>query len=241
MSLIMLTFGTVLVVQRQTQLNSDASTIVRPRIKTVSISQGWSIFALPVVSTSPVSAKSLTESIKANGNGKYVSIYSMKSGLWKQSYLIADEDNIGEVGTDFPLQPGVGYLLYSDVATYVTFTGTLAPATTITFAQSTWYLISAAPISPFNDYVGRASDLYQSMTASGLTVNNISYIPSGSSTFTSYDPSDPKSNFIIRDDQGYMVFVANTGSWTNTIRPDISRRTFRNTINKSSIPPAMAH
>jgi hypothetical protein len=79
----------------------------------VAFAQGWSLISLPLTPTGPISASTVLAGVLQSSGGSLAAIYPLQAGRW--SAPLIQHANSAPIGTDFPLLPGQGYLLYTDV------------------------------------------------------------------------------------------------------------------------------
>jgi hypothetical protein len=96
------------------------------------LTAGWNMVGVEQPS---LKASALLAGLLQHSGGGYAAIAQMANGIWTPALIDDRQDGVGLVGQDFALQPGQGYMLYSDRATQY------APAAVATRAQA------AAPIA----------------------------------------------------------------------------------------------
>jgi hypothetical protein len=79
-----------------------------------SIDAGWNLVALTQPPGAPVQASAVLSGLLASTGGNLAALYSLKHDAWSPSLIDSTASGAGMIGTDFPLLPGTGYLLYSD-------------------------------------------------------------------------------------------------------------------------------
>jgi hypothetical protein len=98
----------------------------------VSLAAGWNLIDLPLATTTPISASTTLQGVLHSRGGSLAAIYGLSANRWSPSLIQVGTGTPS--GTDFTLQPGQGYLVYSDKIGSYLQTGTL-PAT-----QPAWTL-----------------------------------------------------------------------------------------------------
>src|SRR5581483_3208756 len=73
----------------------------------------WDLVGLTMGITTPLSASVVLANLQAATGGVLNAVYALTNSQWTPS-LIDDKGSV--TGRDFVLQPGVGYLLYTDTA-----------------------------------------------------------------------------------------------------------------------------
>jgi hypothetical protein len=87
------------------------------------IQAGWNLISLPLTPSTTLYASDVLATLVAQTGGfAEISVYS--GGQWSQYMYDDATDGAGLGGTDFQLQTGQGYALYSDKAGSISFTGT---------------------------------------------------------------------------------------------------------------------
>jgi hypothetical protein len=112
----------------------------------VSVAAGWNLIDLPLASTTPFSASTILKGVLQQSGGALAAIYGLSAGRWSPSLI--QRGSSAPIGTDFPLQPGAGYLFYSDRAGSYLQSGTLPatqPAWTLTRG---WNLVGSSLGAP---------------------------------------------------------------------------------------------
>jgi RHS repeat-associated protein len=90
----------------------------------IQFQRGWNLISLPVAPTSPLSAAGFLTDVVAATHGHLAALYALVNNGWSAPVL----DIAGHLSpTDFPLQVGTGYLLYSDAQGSVTLSGAVPP------------------------------------------------------------------------------------------------------------------
>lgn len=81
----------------------------------MSVQAGWNLIALPFVPDASVHASAVLSAVLAATEGGYAELGSYSKGTWKDFWYDDSTDQLGSGGsTDFTLQMGVGYALFSD-------------------------------------------------------------------------------------------------------------------------------
>jgi hypothetical protein len=100
---------------------------------TIQVQPGWNLVSIPLTPTVTLSASTVLTSVLRASGGSLVAIYGLTNNQWSP-YRIDQRGT--QIGNDFPLRVGQGYLLYSDRAASYTERGS-APAGT-----ATWPLVA---------------------------------------------------------------------------------------------------
>jgi kumamolisin len=98
--------------------NASETGFVPVAAATWAVGAGWTLVGLPQGGGTPQASAALTQLLHSTG-GALTAIYRLSNGAWSQPLI--ERSGGGTSGTDFALQPGQGYLLYSDRAA-ATFT-----------------------------------------------------------------------------------------------------------------------
>jgi hypothetical protein len=77
------------------------------------LSPGWNLVGITVGGTGPISASTVLAGVLQSSGGNLAAIYPLQDGQW--SAPLIQHANSAPIGTDFPLLPGQGYLLYTDM------------------------------------------------------------------------------------------------------------------------------
>lgn len=88
------------------------------RTAAIAATGGWSLIDLPLTATGPVSASTILQGVLHSSAGHLAAIYGLSNGRWSPSLI--QQGSGATSGTDFALQPGQGYLLYTDTGTSYT-------------------------------------------------------------------------------------------------------------------------
>jgi RHS repeat-associated protein len=87
------------------------------------ITGGWNLITPPLIATAPLSASTVLGTLLASTGGSLAALYGLTHNAWSPSLI----DMQGRLhGVDFAVAPGSGYLLYSDRAGTLSFTGNVA-------------------------------------------------------------------------------------------------------------------
>ncbi|MGH2347403.1 MAG: hypothetical protein ACRDG4_19420, partial [Chloroflexota bacterium] len=176
---------------------------------TIPIAAGWNLITLPLAPTTPLDAQTVLTTLLAQTHGGYAEIDGYASGQWTPSLFDDLTDHLGIGGTNFTLQLGKGYALYSDTAGSISVTGTPASAQAVTLAAG-WNLVGFpdAAANPANAYDVLSTLLGQ--THGGYT--EIDSYASGQWTPSAFDdPTDHiglgGTNFAVQPGQGYALYT----------------------------------
>jgi hypothetical protein len=82
------------------------------------LNAGWNLVGVTVGATSPISASTVLQGVLQQSNGSLAAIYALSNGQWSAPVVL--RAGTSPNGTDFPLLPGLGYLLYTDMGTSYT-------------------------------------------------------------------------------------------------------------------------
>jgi hypothetical protein len=87
-----------------------------PAIQTaaVSLAAGWNLVDLPLAPTGPISASTILKGLLQSSTGHLAAIYGLSANRWSPS--LVQMGTGAPSGQDFALQPGQGYLLYTDAS-----------------------------------------------------------------------------------------------------------------------------
>ncbi len=172
---------------------SSPQTVVLP------VRAGWNLIALPL-STTTLDAWGVLSAIVSQTHG-YAAIAGLAGGQWSQ-YMYDDvADGIGAGGSDFGLQLGQGYALYSDKPGSVIVSGEAASNPPLSLAAG-WNLVGF-PSNPSTSY---------DILASVLGQTNGSYAEIDGYTRGQWGPSAfdgaglGGANFSVTSGQGYALF-----------------------------------
>jgi hypothetical protein len=193
------------------------------QIAPVSVVTGWNLIDLPITATSPVSASSVLQSVLQSSGGNLAAIYALHDGAWSQPVMLRRGSPPG--GTDFTLQPGVGYLLYSDRAGSYLQTG-IVPATqpSCTLAPG-WNLVgtSLGATSP----ISASTVLAEVLQSSGENLAAIYALRDNQWSAPLILPggSPPAgADFALLPGQGYLLYTDTATSYTPGTAPVVTRR-----------------
>ncbi len=108
---------------------------------TISLAAGWNLISLPLAPATPLDARTVLTTLFNNTHGSYAEIDRYSNGQFAPSLYDDLGDQLGIGGTNFTLQPGQGYALYTNTAGSITVTGTpISTATALPLAAG-WNLI----------------------------------------------------------------------------------------------------
>ncbi len=103
-----------------TAIVTDTPTVTNQGV-TIQLTAGWNLIALGVAPSAPVDAQTVLTTLIGKTGGGYVEIDSYSNGQFSPSLYDDPADGLGIIGTDFTLQMGHGYALYTDNAGSLTF------------------------------------------------------------------------------------------------------------------------
>jgi hypothetical protein len=104
----------------------------------IPVQAGWNLISLSLQPSSPLTAQQLLNALITSTGGNSVELFALNGGAWSTPATI--NSLLGSNGVDFTLQPGVGYLLYTDTAGNVSETG-IPPDGVSVSVQAGWNLI----------------------------------------------------------------------------------------------------
>jgi hypothetical protein len=79
------------------------------------LAAGWNLVGPSPGATGPISASTVLQGVLQRSGGNLVAIYALRNNQWSP-YLLLQRGN-APIGADFALQPGRGYLLYTEEGT----------------------------------------------------------------------------------------------------------------------------
>jgi sugar lactone lactonase YvrE len=185
----------------------SASTTVQTL--SIPIAVGWNLITLPLSPTTTLDARSVLAGLLGQTQGGYAEIDGYGNGHWTPSLFDDQTDGIGVGGTNFTLQLGCGYALYSDTAGIISITGTPASAQSPALSAG-WNLVGfpgATATSP------QADDILSTLL--GQTHGGYAEIDgysTGQFSPSAYDdPADGiglgGTNFAVQPGQGYALYT----------------------------------
>jgi photosystem II stability/assembly factor-like uncharacterized protein len=183
----------------------------------VSATTGWSLIDLPLTSTSPVSASTILQGVLQSSGGTLAAIYALHANQWSAPLML--RRGSAPSGVDFALQPGVGYLLYSNA------TGTYQQTGMIPAAQPSWTLtagwnlvgVSLGATAPIS-----ASTLLQGVLQSSggnlATIYALAVNQWSSPMILQRGSAPTGTDFILQPGQGYLLYTDTAVSYTPNTR-----------------------
>ncbi|HVA93054.1 MAG TPA: hypothetical protein VNL71_24810, partial [Chloroflexota bacterium] len=176
---------------------------------TIPIAAGWSFITLPLSPTTPLDAQTVLTSLLAQTHGGYAEIDAYAASRFSPSLYDDQTDHLGIGGTNFTLQLGHGYALYSDTAGSLSVTGSPVAAQAVTLAAG-WNLVGF-PDAATNPV--KADDFLSALLAQ--THGGYAEIDGyASSRFTPSAYDDPHdglglggTNFTVQPGQGYALYT----------------------------------
>jgi hypothetical protein len=171
----------------------------------LTVQAGWNLITLPLSPATPQDAMTVLTTLLAQTHGSYAELDSYANGQWRPS--VYDDVAGGTAGgTDFTLQLGHGYALYSDSAGSISISGTAAAAQPVSLASG-WNLVGFpdAASNPAHAY-----DILNSLlTLSGGSYAELDGYASGRWFPNAYDDhgSLGGTNFTVQAGQGYALYT----------------------------------
>ena len=218
---------------QQLSTESHASTQVDYRNISINytVNQGWNMYAFPFALPANIAAKigkpvnvmayDILSSNQVNNNSGYSEIEGLVGSQWTPSALLDNVDQIGYSGKNFPLIPGYGYALKSDVAGTIHVSGILDEAPIVENLVAGNNLIGIPVVQPGT----KASDIIFSLYRSGFSVKSVEIDELANGTvstpvWTKYSLKNPYYNdFTISNSEGYNIYVTNSGNWNQNVIP----------------------
>jgi sugar lactone lactonase YvrE len=177
---------------------------------TITLSAGWNLITLPLAPATPLDAQAVLTSLINTTHGSYAEMDGYSNGQFSPSLYDDPRDHLGIGGTNFTLQPGQGYALYTSAAGSITVAGT--PITTTTaFPLATGWNLIGFPDAGANTY--RAYDVLRALLAAthGRYVELDGYSNGRFSPSAYDDPGDGLglggTNFTVQPGQGYALYT----------------------------------
>jgi len=138
---------------------------------------------------------------------------------WNPSAFFDTPDQIGLTGKNFPLVPGYGYIMNSDVSGTIQVSGVI-PTTPITVQlQNGWNIIGI----PNGQAGSQASDVLYNLVKAGFPVADLELDQLVNGQWQKYTLGQNQYNavndFAITNAQSYALYVYTGGSWTESIYP----------------------
>jgi hypothetical protein len=178
------------------------STETADRSFSMQVTAGWNLIGLPTPSSATLSASALLQAVLQSGGGKLAALYELHDNQWSSPVVLRDG---APSGTDFTLQPGQAYLIYSD--TGGTYTGTALQSTgaPIWTLNTGWNLVSSGPGSP------SASTVLGGILTAG-TGGHLAAIYALANSQWSQPLVDQNgtlsgTGFLLQPGQGYLLYV----------------------------------
>jgi len=175
---------------------------------TYNVQPGWNLFSLPLAPSAPVSASGLLASLLSQTGGKYAEIDGFVAGHWSPIYLNDVSDGIVS-RTDFTLQLGRGYALYSDKAGSIIISGVPAGAQNVSLAAG-WSLVGFADAYGSNPPKASAvlAGLLGQTHGSYAELDGFSNGQWGPTYFNDLkDGLTGTTDFAVAAGQGYMLYT----------------------------------
>jgi subtilase family serine protease len=189
---------------------------IASQVVTISVSPGWNLITLPVAPVTPLSADTALAELMGSSHG-YAAMAGLSGSSWGASRYLDMADNVGPggSGSNFNLQVGQGYALYSDRAGRFVVTGTKVTAKTTVPLVAGWNLVGFPDLSG-NPTTGAIGMLTALLGSSGVRYAEIAGYSRGAWGTYAYDDAlhglgtGPR-DFNLTSSCGYALFV-NTGS-----------------------------
>jgi hypothetical protein len=170
---------------------------------TIRVQPGWNLISFPLAPTVTLSASAVLASVLRAGGGSLAAIYGLTNNQWSP-YRIGQHGT--QIGNDFPLQVGQGYLLYSDRAASYTETGS-APAGASWSLVAGWNLVGVPSGAPGALVASTVLDDVLAGSASnglaaiyGLTSNQWSPYR------IDHDGAQSGNDFMVAEGRGYLLY-----------------------------------
>jgi hypothetical protein len=80
----------------------------------LTLAPGWNLVGFPDAGATPYTAFEVLRTLLAASHGSYAELDAYSGGTFSPSAFDDPGDGIGLHGSDFPIQPGQGYALYTD-------------------------------------------------------------------------------------------------------------------------------
>jgi hypothetical protein len=182
------------------------------QVASIAAQAGWNLVSLPLTAGS-LSASTMLSGLLQRSGGGLAAIYALSNGQWSSPLIL--RGGHAPSGTDFALQPGVGYLLYSDASGSYLQTGAVPAAQPIWTLRSGWNMVGIAvggsgPIA--------ASTVLQGVLASGNgSVAAIYALSNGqwSSPLILRSGHAPGgTDFALQPGMGYLLYTDRSASYT---------------------------
>jgi RHS repeat-associated protein len=193
----------------------------QPVTFTFSLQAGWNLISLPLSPTAGLDAHTVLSQLLAATHGGYAELDGYTNGRFMPSMYDDVVDGLGFGGTNFTLQLGSGYALYSDLAGNLTVTGGPATSQPLTLAAG-WNLAGFpnAAITQTQAY----SLLTTLLVQTGGRYAEIDGYSNGRFTPSAFDdPGDHLglggADFTMQPGQGYAIYTdlpAQLGTSTGT-------------------------
>jgi hypothetical protein len=196
---------------------------------TTRVPPGWSLIDLPLAATSPLSASTVLRDVLQSGGGRLAAIDELRDNQWSQPVILTRGGTPS--GSDFPLLPGIGYLLFSDTR------GSYATSGIVLATQPAW-----APTAGWNLVgitVGGTNPISASTVVTGVLQASIGRLAAiYGLTGDRWSPSliqngagfSIGTDFTLQPGQGYLLYTDMGTSYTpcartiaaDRLRPDRS-------------------
>jgi hypothetical protein len=165
------------------------------------LTTGWNLISLSLTpSSGTLSAATLLRGVLQNSGGHMAALYQLTNNQWSAPVIVRDSS---QSGTDFPLQVGMGYLVYSDANGSYTETGSAPPAVSWSLNPG-WNLVGVGqtPLSAWAQLQGLLASSHTTLAAIyGLTRG------SWSPALIDDNGAQQGSDFPLLPGQGYLLYT----------------------------------
>ncbi|TSC88745.1 MAG: TATA-binding protein-associated factor 2N-like [Microgenomates group bacterium Gr01-1014_5] len=173
--------------------------------KDIFLNQGWNLFTLTNLPSSPLTANELLQEI-AKQNGYATTVSTLENGLWKSYVVRGDKTYSGE---DFPIVPGRAYFVKALKQSVFTYQGQEFVAPVDLTLNEGWNAVGLPKTS--QEY--KISDVLSKLDSSGADA--ASRWESGLwDSFVTKNKEDYGENFPIETNRGYIIRVRKNTAFT---------------------------
>jgi hypothetical protein len=182
------------------------------------VTAGWSLASLSLTPTTPLSASTVLQGILHTSGGHLAAIYGLSTNRWSPSLILHGTG--APSGVDFTLQPGRGYLVYSDQSGSYLQAGTIPPTQPVWTLTSGWNLVgttlgATSPLSASTVLLGALQSSGGQLAAIyALHINQWS-----SPLVLKRGGVSTGTDFVLQAGQGYLLYTDTGASYTPGAAP----------------------
>jgi hypothetical protein len=193
--------------------NPSSNALLQVIVATASIAvqQGWNLVTMPLLPAAPLNASAVLGGVLQTSHGSTAAIYGLTNGQWSPS-LVA---HAGTATTpqDFTLQPGRGYLLYSDAPGTYLESGSVPAAPVAWTTSAGWNLVglSLGATNPISAST-LLKDVLQQSGGSQAGIYGLSNNQWAPALIQTAAGKPVGQDFIVQAGKGYLLYTDRAAS-----------------------------